>query len=158
MGADNNGLNGVERGYDSILQGEPGKEIYRKDANGGIINVLDYDAPKQPPTVQLSIDKFDQYTLYSKLRDGVLLNKADSGAAVLVKIDTGEILAMASYPSYNPNNFDNATQTQMRDVAINDSFEPGSTVKPLVIIEGLERNIIQPNTLLDTTPIASMAI
>ena len=152
VGADNNGLNGVERGYDSILQGEPGKEIYRKDANGGIINVLDYDAPKQPPTVQLSIDKFDQYTLYSKLRDGVLLNKADSGAAVLVKIDTGEIPAMASYPSYNPNNFDNATQTQMRDVAINDSFEPGSTVKPLVIIEGLERNIIQPNTLLDTTP------
>ena len=152
VGADNTGLNGVEKGYDNILQGEPGKEIYRKDANGGIISVLNYDAPKQAPTVQLSIDKFDQYTLYSKLRDGVLLNKADSGAAVLVKIDTGEILAMASYPSYNPNNFDNATQTQMRDVAINDSFEPGSTVKPLVIIEGLERNIIQPNTLLNTTP------
>ena len=152
VGADNTGLNGVEKGYDNILQGQPGKEIYRKDASGDIISVLDYDAPKQPPTVQLSIDKFDQYTMYSKLREGVLLNKADSGAAVLVKIDTGEILAMASYPSYNPNNFDNATQTQMRDVAINDSFEPGSTVKPLVIIEGLEKQIIQPDTLLNTTP------
>ncbi len=152
VGLDSVGLTGIERSYDNILKGKSGKKIYRKDAAGGVIRVLNYNAPKQAPTVQLSINKFDQYMLYSKLRDGVLLNKADSGAAVLIKIDTGEILAMASYPSYNPNNFDDVTQIQMRDVAINDSFEPGSTVKPLVIIEGLERNIIQPNTLLDTMP------
>ena len=152
VGADNVGLNGLERGFDKVLQGEAGKEVYRQDREGNIIAMIDYQPPKQPPTVQLSIDKFDQYTLYSKLRDGVLLNKADSGAAVLVKIDTGEILGMASYPSFNPNNYDGATPTQMRNVAINDSFEPGSTVKPLVVMEGLERHLVRPDSVIDTTP------
>nr|WP_310617536.1 penicillin-binding transpeptidase domain-containing protein [Pantoea cypripedii] len=152
VGADNNGLNGLEKGFDRLLQGEEGKEVYRQDKNGNIISMIDYQPPQQPPTVQLSIDKFDQYTLYSKLRDGVLLNKADSGAAVLVKIDTGEILAMASYPSFNPNNYDGATPAQMRNTAINDSYEPGSTVKPLVVMEGLERHLVRPDSVIDTTP------
>ena len=150
--ADNSGLNGLEKGYDKLLQGVPGKEVYRQDAAGNIISMLSYTPPTQPPTVQLSIDKFDQYTLYSKLRDGVLLNKADSGAAVLIKIDTGEILGMASYPSFNPNNYDGATPAQMRNAAINDSYEPGSTVKPLVVMEGLERHLVRPDSVIDTTP------
>ncbi|WP_312055260.1 penicillin-binding transpeptidase domain-containing protein [Pantoea brenneri] len=152
VGADNVGLNGLEKGFDKVLQGEPGKEVYRQDAAGNIIAMINYQPPTQPPTVQLSIDKYDQYTLYSKLRDGVLLNKADSGAAVLVKIDTGEILAMASYPSFNPNNYDGATPAQMRNAAINDSYEPGSTVKPLVVMEGLERHLVRPDSVIDTTP------
>jgi cell division protein FtsI (penicillin-binding protein 3) len=152
VGADNVGLNGLEKGFDKVLQGVPGKEVYRQDAMGNIISMINYQPPTQPPTVQLSIDKFDQYTLYSKLRDGVLLNKADSGAAVLVKIDTGEILAMASYPSFNPNNYDGATPAQMRNAAINDSYEPGSTVKPLVVMEGLERHLVRPDSVIDTTP------
>ncbi|WP_312759826.1 penicillin-binding transpeptidase domain-containing protein [Pantoea brenneri] len=152
VGADNVGLNGLEKGFDKVLQGEPGKEVYRQDAAGNIIAMINYQPPTQPPTVQLSIDKYDQYTLYTKLRDGVLLNKADSGAAVLVKIDTGEILAMASYPSFNPNNYDGATPAQMRNAAINDSYEPGSTVKPLVVMEGLERHLVRPDSVIDTTP------
>ncbi|MFT4273787.1 MAG: penicillin-binding transpeptidase domain-containing protein [Pantoea sp.] len=152
VGADNNGLNGLEKGFDRLLHGEEGKEVYRQDKNGDIISMIDYQPPQQPPTVQLSIDKFDQYTLFSKLRDGVLLNKADSGAAVLVKIDTGEILAMASYPSFNPNNYDDATPAQMRNSAINDSYEPGSTVKPLVVLEGLERHLVRPDSVIDTSP------
>ncbi|MGJ0193709.1 penicillin-binding transpeptidase domain-containing protein [Pantoea sp. RRHST58] len=152
VGADNVGLNGLEKGYDKVLQGTPGKEVYRQDAAGNIISMLSYTPPTQPPTVQLSIDKFDQYTLYSQLRDGVLRNKADSGAAVLVKIDTGEILGMASYPSFNPNNYDGATPAQMRNTAINDSYEPGSTVKPLVVMEGLERHLVRPDSVIDTTP------
>lgn len=152
VGTDNQGLNGIENSFEHILQGEPGKEKYRQDRNGHIIAMLDYQPPVQPPTVQLSIDKFIQYTMYSKLRDGVLANKADSGAAVMIKIDTGEILGMASYPSYNPNNYQGATPAQMRNVAINDSFEPGSTVKPLVVLEGLQRHLVQTDTVLDTTP------
>jgi len=152
VGADNVGLNGLEKGFDKVLQGEPGKEVYRQDAAGNIIAMINYQPPTQPPTVQLSIDKYDQYTLYSKLRDGVLLNKADSGAAVLVKIDTGEILAMASYPSFNPNNYEGATPAQMRNSAINDSYEPGSTVKPLVVMEALERHLVRPDSVIDTTP------
>lgn len=152
VGADNSGLTGLEKGFDKLLQGTPGVEKYRQDASGNIVAMIDYDPPKQPPTVQLSIDKFDQYTMYSKLRDGVLLNKADSGAAVLVKIDTGEILGMASYPSFNPNNFVDVSPAQMRNTAINDSFEPGSTVKPLVVMEGLARKLVRPDSVLDTTP------
>ncbi|MEN4682560.1 penicillin-binding transpeptidase domain-containing protein [Pantoea agglomerans] len=152
VGADNVGLNGLEKGFDKVLQGEPGKEVYRQDAAGNIIAMINYQPPTQPPTVQLSIDKYDQYTLYSKLRDGVLINKADSAAAVLVKIDTGEILAMASYPSFNPNNYEGATPAQMRNSAINDSYEPGSTVKPLVVMEALERHLVRPDSVIDTTP------
>lgn len=152
VGADNNGLNGLEKGFDKLLQGTPGVEKYRQDANGNIVAMINYEPPKQPPTVQLSIDKFDQYTLYSKLRDGVILNKADSGAAVLIKIDTGEILGMASYPSFNPNNFVDVSPAQMRNTAINDSYEPGSTVKPLVVMEGLIRKLVRPDSVLDTTP------
>ena len=152
VGADNSGLNGIEKSFDKILQGEPGKEKYRQDRHGNIISMISYQPPTQPPTVQLSIDKFIQYTMYSKLRDGVLLNKADSGAAVMVRVDTGEILGMASYPSYNPNNYDDATPAQMRNVAINDSFEPGSTVKPLVVMEGLQRHLVRPDSVIDTTP------
>jgi len=152
VGADNKGLNGLERGYDKLLQGEPGHEQYRQDAEGNIIAMIDYQPPQQPPTVQLSIDKFDQYTLFTKLRDGVLRNKADSGAAVLIKIDTGEVLGMASYPSFNPNNFADVSPAQMRNAAINDSFEPGSTVKPLVVMEGLERKLVRPDSVIDTTP------
>ncbi|WP_034946822.1 penicillin-binding transpeptidase domain-containing protein [Erwinia oleae] len=152
VGADNDGLNGLEKGFDKVLQGTPGEEKYRQDANGNIVSMLSYEPPRQPPTVQLSIDKFDQYTLYTKLRDGVLLNKADSGAAVLIKVDTGEILGMASYPSFNPNNFVNVAPNQMRNAAINDSYEPGSTVKPLVVMEGMARGLVRPDSVLDTTP------
>lgn len=152
VGADNSGLTGLEKGFDKLLQGTPGMEKYRQDASGNIVAMINYEPPQQPPTVQLSIDKFDQYTMYSKLRDGVLLNKADSGAAVLVRIDTGEILGMASYPSFNPNNFVDVSPAQMRNTAINDSFEPGSTVKPLVVMEGLVRKLVRPDSVLDTTP------
>ncbi|MCP2230374.1 MULTISPECIES: penicillin-binding transpeptidase domain-containing protein [Erwinia] len=152
VGADNTGLTGLEKGFDKLLQGTPGVEKYRQDANGNIVAMINYEPPRQPPTVQLSIDKFDQYTMYSKLRDGVILNKADSGAAVLIKIDTGEILGMASYPSFNPNNFVDVSPMQMRNTAINDSYEPGSTVKPLVVMEGLIRKLVRPDSVLDTTP------
>jgi len=152
VGADNTGLTGLEKSFNKVLKGTPGIEKYRQDASGNIVAMINYEPPTQPPTVQLSIDKFDQYTLYSRLRDGVLLNKADSGAAVLIKINTGEILGMASYPSFNPNNFVNVSPAQMRNTAINDSFEPGSTVKPLVVMEGLIRKLVRPDSVLDTTP------
>ena len=105
-----------------------------------------------PPNVTLSIDKFIQYVLYAQIRDGVVANRADSGCAVLVKIDTGEILGMASYPSFNPNNYGSTPAKDIRNVCSSDSFEPGSTVKPVVVMVGLEHKLIRPDTVLDTTP------
>ena len=73
--------------------------------------------PVPPPNVTLSIDKFIQYVLYAQIRDGVVANQADSGCAVLVKIDTGEILGMASYPSFNPNNYGSTPAKDIRNAA-----------------------------------------
>ncbi|WP_411703916.1 penicillin-binding transpeptidase domain-containing protein [Edaphovirga cremea] len=152
VGTDNEGLNGIEKGFNTLLEGKPGLREYRQDGHGNVIGILQEIAPEQPPTVTLSIDSFMQYVLYSRLRTGVLLNQAESGAAVLVDVNTGEILGMASYPSYNPNNYAGAQAKDMRNVAISDSFEPGSTVKPLVVMAGLSRHMIRPDSVLDTHP------
>ncbi|MFH7422619.1 penicillin-binding protein 2, partial [Pseudomonas syringae pv. tagetis] len=90
-------------GFNPLLQGKNGLRVYQKDGSGAVIGVLKSVDPVPPPNVTLSIDKFIQYVLYAQIRDGVVANQADSGCAVLVKIDTGEILGMASYPSFNPN-------------------------------------------------------
>jgi cell division protein FtsI (penicillin-binding protein 3) len=152
VGDNNTGLNGIEKSFDSILQGMPGREKFRQDRHGEVISVLEYHPPSQPANIQLSIDKYIQHILYTRLAAGVVTNQADSGAAVMIRIDTGEILGLASYPSYNPNNYQGASPAQMRNVAINDSFEPGSTVKPLVIVAGLARGLVKPDTVLETTP------
>lgn len=152
VGQDNQGLEGIELGFNRLLQGKNGLRVYQKDGNGAIIGVIKSIDPVPPPNVTLSIDKFIQYVLFSQIRDGVLANQADSGCAVLVKVATGEILGMASYPSFNPNNFANTPAKNIHNVCSSDSFEPGSTVKPVVVMVGLDHQLIQPNTVLDTTP------
>ncbi|WP_370559820.1 peptidoglycan glycosyltransferase FtsI [Edwardsiella tarda] len=152
VGLDQQGLNGIEHGFNALLQGKPGYRLYRKDRYGHVVGLMEDDPAQQAPTLALSIDRYLQYALYSHLRDGVLRNQADSGAAVLVDVNTGEILGMASYPSFNPNNYQGVAQQDMRNVAISDSFEPGSTVKPLVVMAGLQHHLIRPDSVIDTTP------
>ncbi|KAB7895939.1 peptidoglycan synthase [Rouxiella sp. S1S-2] len=152
VGTDNEGLTGLERGFNTLLQGKPGMREFRQDGQGNVIGILKDVPPEQPPTVNLSIDSYIQYVVYAALRKGVMLNQADSGAAVMVDVNTGEILGMASYPSFNPNNYAGVDAKDMRNVAVSDSFEPGSTVKPLVVMSGLAHNIIRPDTVLDTRP------
>ncbi|WKZ90661.1 penicillin-binding transpeptidase domain-containing protein [Chimaeribacter arupi] len=152
VGMDNQGLEGIELGFNHLLQGKPGLRVYQKDGHGAVIGLLKNIDPVAPPNVTLSIDKFLQYVLYSHIRDGVLLNQADSGCAVLVDVNTGEILGMASYPSFNPNNLADTPPGNIRNVASSDSFEPGSTVKPLVVMTGLARHLIRPDSVLDTHP------
>ncbi len=152
VGTDNEGLNGIEKGFNSLLEGKPGMREYRQDGHGNVIGILKEVPPQQPPTVNLSIDSYMQYVMYSRLSAGVIQNQADSGAAVLVDVNTGEILGMASYPSYNPNNYVGVQPKDMRNVAISDSFEPGSTVKPLVVMAGLARKMIRPDSVIDTHP------
>ncbi|HEJ9093728.1 penicillin-binding transpeptidase domain-containing protein [Serratia odorifera] len=152
VGQDNQGLEGIELGFNHLLQGKNGLRVYQKDGSGAVINVLKNVDPVPPPNVTLSIDKFIQYVLFAQIRDGVIANQADSGCAVLVRVNTGEVLGMASYPSFNPNNYANTPSKDIRNVCSSDSFEPGSTVKPVVVMVGLDRHLIQPDTVLDTTP------
>lgn len=124
----------------------------RKDRYGRVIENLTEIAPVPAHNLQLSIDERLQTVTEDALDNAVRWNKADSGAAVLIKIDTGEILSMASYPDFNPNNRENATLDDFRNRAINDTFEPGSTVKPMVIMTALQQGIVQPDSVVDTHP------
>lgn len=149
---DDQGIEGVEKSFNSQLQGKPGLRQVRKDRHGHVIENLT-EIPAVPAhNLQLSIDERLQTVTEDALDNAVRWNKAESGAAVLIKIDTGEILSMASFPYFNPNNRENATLDDFRNRAISDTFEPGSTVKPMVIMTALQQGIVQPDSVVDTHP------
>lgn len=149
---DDQGIEGIEKSFNAQLQGKPGLRQMREDRFGRVIENLTEIAPVPAHNIQLSIDERLQTVTEDELDNAVSWNKAESGAAVLIKIDTGEIMAMASYPDFNPNNRDKATLDDFRNRAISDTFEPGSTVKPLVIMTALRQGIVQPDSVVDTHP------
>ena len=149
---DDQGIEGVEKSFNSQLQGKPGLRLVRKDRYGRVIENLTEQTPVPAHNLQLSIDERLQSVTEDALDNAVRWNKAESGASVLIKIDTGEILSMASYPDFNPNNREKATLDDFRNRAISDTFEPGSTVKPLVIMTALQQGIVQPDSVIDTHP------
>ncbi|WP_161616573.1 peptidoglycan glycosyltransferase FtsI [Yokenella regensburgei] len=149
---DDQGIEGVEKSFNSQLMGKPGVRLVRKDRHGNVIENMTEVAAVPAHNLMLSIDERLQTVTEDALDNAVRWNKAESGAAVLIKIDTGEVLSMASYPDFNPNNRDNATLNDFRNRAISDTFEPGSTVKPLVIMTALKEGIVQPDSVVDTHP------
>lgn len=149
---DNQGAEGIERSLDGLLTGESGKRIIRRDRFGRVIEDIFQAAGERGEDITLSIDERLQNVAYRELSQAVKFNKADSGTAVLIDIKTGEILAMATSPSYNPNKRNQIRTDLLRNRAITDAFEPGSTVKPFVIMAALENNIATTNTIIDTRP------
>ena len=149
---DDQGIEGVEKSFNKQLQGKPGLRLVRKDRYGHVIENLTEQTPVPAHNLQLSIDERLQTVTEDALDNAVRWNKAESGASILIKIDTGEILSMASYPDFNPNNREKATLDDFRNRAISDTFEPGSTVKPLVIMTALQQGIVQPDSVVDTHP------
>lgn len=149
---DGQGIEGVEKSFNAQLTGKAGARLVRRDRHGQVIENLTDVTPVPAHNIQLSIDERLQTVTEDALDNAVRWNKAQSGAAVLIKIDTGEILSMASYPDFNPNNRENATLDDFRNRAISDTFEPGSTVKPLVIMTALQQGIVQPDSVVDTHP------
>nr|WP_306309285.1 peptidoglycan glycosyltransferase FtsI [Xenorhabdus anantnagensis] len=149
---DSVGIEGIEKSFNSWLTGMPGSRTVRKDRMGRVIEDISSTDSKAGHDLTLSIDRRLQTLVYQELTKAVELNKAESGTAVLVDVNTGEVLAMANSPSYNPNNFVGASKDAMRNRAITDTFEPGSTVKPLVVMSALNNGIVKENTVLDTRP------
>ncbi|TCP95002.1 peptidoglycan synthetase FtsI [Cricetibacter osteomyelitidis] len=149
---DGEGIEGIEKSFNSLLIGKAGSRTYRKDKLGNVVeNIADikkYDAQD----VTLSIDENLQAMVYREIKKAVAENNAESGTAVLVDVRTGEVLAMANAPSYNPNNRNGVKAELMRNRAITDTFEPGSTVKPFVVLTALQRGIVNKNTVFDTHP------
>ncbi|QCI25438.1 peptidoglycan glycosyltransferase FtsI [Buchnera aphidicola (Sitobion avenae)] len=146
------GIEGIEKSFNSLLTGKPGKRKIRKDNKGHVVENISLVNKSPSNNLTLSIDTKLQNIIYDKLHDAVEKNKADCGTAVLIDIKTGEVLSMANSPSYNPNNMKNTIKKNIRNRAITDMFEPGSTVKPIVILEGLELGTIQENSIINTKP------
>lgn len=149
---DSEGIEGVEKSFDRWLTGQPGERTVRKDRFGRVIEDISTVDSQAAHNLALSIDERLQALVYRELNNAVAFNKAESGTAVLVDVNTGEVLAMANSPSYNPNNLTGTTKDVMRNRAITDIFEPGSTVKPMVVMTALQRGVIRENSVLNTLP------
>ena len=147
------GQEGVELAFNERLSGKPGSRRVIKDRLGRVIeDVREVIPPVDGQDLQLSIDSKIQYFAYQKLRDAVAEHKAQGGSAVVLDARTGEVLALANYPSYNPNQRRNLTGDQLRNRALTDSFEPGSTVKPFIAALALDKGIVRPETPINTAP------
>lgn len=147
------GQEGVELAFNQQLAGKNGSRRVIKDRLGRVVeDVRDVVPPVDGPDLQLSIDAKVQYFTYQKLRDAVLAHKAKAGSAVVLDVQTGEVLALANYPSYDPNSRKNLSGEQLRNRALTDSFEPGSSMKPFTIALALEKGIVKPTTVVHTAP------
>ncbi len=150
-GQDDNGQEGLEYSLQAELGGKPGSQRVIKDRRGHIVeDVASLRAPKAGGDVMLSIDSKIQYLAYRELQAAVLKHKAKAGAVVVLDARTGEVLALANYPSYNPNNRVRVSPHAMRNRAVADVFEPGSTLKPFTVAAALEHGKVKPNTLINT--------
>ncbi|MBA2815748.1 peptidoglycan glycosyltransferase FtsI [Candidatus Pantoea persica] len=149
---DGQGIEGIEKSFDKWLTGAPGERTVRKDRNGRVIEDISSVDSRAAHNLTLSIDERLQALVYRELNNAVAFNKAESGSAVLVDVNTGEVLAMANSPAYNPNNLSNTPKELMRNRAITDIFEPGSTVKPMVVMTALQRGVVKENSVLNTVP------
>jgi cell division protein FtsI (penicillin-binding protein 3) len=150
---DDKGIEGVERAYDDFLTGTPGKRIVRKDRLGNVIEDISVlQESEQANNIQLSIDQRIQSLAYQRLKKAVKYNGAISGSLVMIDVKTGEILAMVNSPSFNPNNRSKYDSYKLKNRAITDSYEPGSTIKPLVIASGLDNGVIDADSIIDTNP------
>jgi cell division protein FtsI (penicillin-binding protein 3) len=149
---DGRGIEGLEAAYNEVLTGKPGERLYRKDAQGRVVEEVRVTAAEQPQQLTLSIDQRLQSLAYAELKKAVRYHQATSGSAVIVDVDTGEVLAMVNSPSFNPNNRADLQPHRMRNRVITDAYEPGSTMKPLVVLAGLEAGTISQDEVIDTSP------
>ena len=147
------GQEGVELTFEKELAGRAGSRRVIKDRLGQVVEAVGEEIPPvDGRDLQLSIDSKVQFFAYQKLRDAVMKNKAKAGSVVVLDTVTGEVLALANYPSYVPDKRRNLSGEQLRNRALTDTFEPGSTMKPITIGMALEAGRITPQSLIDTAP------
>jgi cell division protein FtsI (penicillin-binding protein 3) len=148
---DGKGQEGVELAREKMLAGKDGRRVVIKDRRGHIIeDVAAIEPPKDGQTLALAVDHRIQYLAYREIKAAVEENKAKAGSVVVLDAKSGELLALANYPSFNPNNRVGTTPEMLRNRAVIDLFEPGSTMKPLSISLALEHGKTTVNSVLDT--------
>lgn len=150
---DDIGQEGIELAFSEWLNGEPGSKRVIKDGHHyAIEDVESIKRPDPGKDLQLSIDRRIQYLAYRALKEAVVEHDAQSASAVVLDVVTGEVLAMVNQPSFNPNNRSKLKSSDMRNRAVTDVFEPGSTMKPFIVSAALESGLFTPDTLISTSP------
>ena len=150
---ENTGQEGVELAFNEKLAGKNGTRRVIKNRLGQIVEDMGQTVlPIDGQDIQLSIDSKVQFFAYQKLREAVLENKAAAGSVVVLDVQSGEVLALANYPSYSPDKRGSLSGAQLRNRALTDTFEPGSTMKPFVIALALDRQLVKPETPIQTAP------
>jgi cell division protein FtsI (penicillin-binding protein 3) len=143
----------VELAFEKELGGKSGS---RRVIKNRLKQVVEHIGEEIPPVdgrdLQLSIDSKVQFFAYQKLREAVIQHKAQAGSVVVLDAQSGEVLALANYPSYSPERRTNLSGAQLRNRALTDTFEPGSTMKPFAISLALEKGLIKPETMIQTAP------
>lgn len=147
------GQEGIELAFQKELAGQNGSRRVIKDRLGRIVeDIGDSVQPLDGREIQLSIDSKVQFFAYQRIRDAVAQHKAKAGSVVVLDVVTGEVLALANYPSFNPGDRQKLTGEQLRNRALTDTFEPGSTMKPFVVGWALESGRVTPQTVIQTAP------
>ncbi len=150
---DERGQEGVELAFEEQLSGEPGRKKVVRDLLGRVIQDIEVLEPAAPgQDITLSLDLRLQYLAYKELLSATRRFKARGGSAVVLDIKTGEILAMVNQPAYNPNNRGNLDTASLRNRAVTDLFEPGSTIKPFTVAAAMEQGLVTPTTAINTHP------
>jgi cell division protein FtsI (penicillin-binding protein 3) len=147
------GQEGMELFHQKNLMGVPGSRRVIRDRLGHIAEDLGmFREPHEGKDLTLSVDSKLQYIAFTSVKNAVEKFNAQAGGAVVLDVQTGEVLAMANYPTYNPNDRSKLTGAQLRNRVITDTFEPGSTIKPITVALGLETRRITPDTVFDVSP------
>ncbi len=146
------GVAGIERALDKELAGKNGEIYFEYNGKGEVIGV-DEDLsvkPRDGATVELTIDKTYQTILEEELYAGIAEQQAESGVGIIMNPKTGEILAMANYPTYDPNNLRDSDNNSRRNRAVSDTYEPGSTMKPIIMSALLDKNLVREDEIINT--------
>lgn len=149
---DDRGQEGMELAYDSWLTGVDGEKDVIKDLRGRVVKELKSKAARSGQGLTLSIDLRLQYLAHRELKKAIDASQAIAGTLVILDVLTGEVLAMTNWPGYNPNDRNSSRGSGIRNRAITDLYEPGSTVKPWVILAALESGKFKPTDVIDTNP------
>ncbi|MQA30947.1 MAG: PASTA domain-containing protein, partial [Luteitalea sp.] len=151
VGIDNKGLGGLESAYDSQIRGQDGEVLISTDARGEV-----FSRSERPPTtgstIELTIDAYLQHVAERELHDGVLAHRAAGGSVIVIDPRTGEILAMANEPTFNPNTYRDVPEATRRNRSVQDLYEPGSTFKIVTASAALDEKVMPIDAMIDTAP------
>ncbi|MDR2625049.1 MAG: penicillin-binding protein 2 [Zoogloeaceae bacterium] len=152
-GIDDKGQEGVELAFQDELTGVPGHRSVIRDRRGQIVeDVKGMRPPQDGQDILLTLDSKIQYLAFSAIKEAVIEHRARAASAVVLDAQNGEVLALANWPSYNPNNFAQRYGSKLRNLAVTDSFEPGSTLKPFTVALALEKGRYRFDSIIDCSP------